>query len=349
MSHRRSARSAFTLIELLVVIAIIAILIGLLLPAVQKVRDAAARAQCQNNLKQLALAAMNYEGANQKFPPAANVPNKTKGQPSLPGSMGGGQGTKFDAAPEPTRFYSLFEALFPYIEQAPLYSALDLTKNQYANVSTTQNSPGATPVKTLICPSDVGLTSNPMLGYGGYYWGMSSYGGNAGTRSTYWTDVTMDGMFYVNSKTTIGAVTDGMSNTFFFMERNHNDPNYQAAAGGASAQPLNTYGGWAWTNGYAGEDMTLSCPYKWDYTTTPPTGSYWDGNLTSKIINWQIPAGGTGYSFTDDRLCVPGSGHTGGANFAMADGSVRFFTDSTPAATLNLLAVKNDGQVIPSY
>ena len=188
-------RSGFTLIELLVVIAIIAVLIGLLVPAVQKVRDAAAKIQCGNNLHQIAVAAFNYEGVNHRFPSGINIPLRT--QYPVSGALTGFAATKFGPAPIPNAFISWPEALFPYMEQDNLYSSLNLAQNQYSNLGT-QASPGAQPVKTLVCPLDPLGTPPVVQGFANYYYGIISYGGVAGTVSTFYPAATMDGIFWVN-------------------------------------------------------------------------------------------------------------------------------------------------------
>src|SRR3954470_13195478 len=133
-------RRGFTLIELLVVIAIIAILIGLLLPAVQKIREAANRLKCTNNLKQIGLAAHNYHDTMDRFPPAVNIP--------------GEEAFGWPAAPEVGRWYGLFMALFPYFEQDNLRRGLvDNVANPHYTNCNGSNSIGAQVVKILICPS----------------------------------------------------------------------------------------------------------------------------------------------------------------------------------------------------
>ncbi len=209
---RSAQRRAFTLIELLVVIAIIAILIGLLLPAVQKVRDAAARMSCSNNLKQLALASQNYESAMGTLPPGLNG----------------------------TTYVSCLAYLLPYIEQDNVYKQIDPTLFP----ANTASGPwwgsaygiAQTHIKTFECPADnpytgtssgtfAYLTTNATGVTGGYFSGGSSplgctnYIANAGALgnvSGYYGQ--WMGPYYSNSKTKTGNIPDGSSNTIAFGE-----------------------------------------------------------------------------------------------------------------------------------
>src|SRR6266852_3168895 len=155
MTERNLSRPGFTLIELLVVIAIIAVLIGLLLPAVQKIREAANRMQCQNNLKQIGLALHNYHDANGSFPAAWKLlPRPDPGVPTnytLPSPIG-------RATPNPPFVGpSVFVLILPYMEQNNLYNQIDTNKSFFnpANMPL-GNLAYSTPIKTFLCPSSPG-------------------------------------------------------------------------------------------------------------------------------------------------------------------------------------------------
>jgi prepilin-type N-terminal cleavage/methylation domain-containing protein/prepilin-type processing-associated H-X9-DG protein len=234
-------RHAFTLIELLVVIAIIAILIALLVPAVQKVREAAARSQCQNNLKQIALAAHNYHDSFKRFPPAVNLPDQ--------------KNFGWDVEPDPLKYYGLHVALFPYYEQGTLRDKLVINiPNPHNTNCNGPNSIGATVIGLLICPSESQWPSGPVGMYGSpsLYFGLTSYGGCSGSSATT-TDGKLslkNGIFYMNSRIRFGLITDGTSNTLLFGERSRMN-----LAVTSSSQSL---GGWAWANFYAQEDNTMN-------------------------------------------------------------------------------------------
>ncbi|HEY1343171.1 MAG TPA: DUF1559 domain-containing protein [Bryobacteraceae bacterium] len=199
-NFRTSHRTAFTLIELLVVIAIIAILIGLLLPAVQKVRESASRVKCQNNLKQIGLACHSYHDTQQSLPPGYLS--------AMPYSDGAN-----DTAPG----WGWAAFLLPYLEQDNLFRQLNFAQP-------VQNSPAIqTVVKGFLCHSDVPPASAFPIGdaLGGTIAlaAPSSYAATCGPDASDVADPTGLGVFYRNSRTRLTDISDGTSQTVMIGDR----------------------------------------------------------------------------------------------------------------------------------
>ena len=208
MPHRcavwsRRPAAGFTLIELLVVVAIIGVLIALLLPAVQKVREAAARTQCQNNMRQLGLAIANYAGVNDGQLPPSSARTVVTG-----------------AAPEGFGPVSLNFLLFPYLEQDVVFNAAIAPPDGHPNAGAIQTAGGffvSTPMKVFTCPSDSsisnGLTNYTNSGLVSLGYAVCNYAHNI---ALYATPTAPD---YYRAAFTIANIPDGTSNTISFIER----------------------------------------------------------------------------------------------------------------------------------
>jgi prepilin-type N-terminal cleavage/methylation domain-containing protein/prepilin-type processing-associated H-X9-DG protein len=375
MSRSRT-RLAFTLIELLVVIAIIAILIGLLLPAVQKVREAAARAKCQNNLKQMVLAAHNYESANGFLPPQY-------GTVLFNGNVGSN-----DASPQ--------ALILPYVEQAGKYNQFNfnyLTWNDDPAVAGVPAMPGVNlaarsqDIPIFICPSDSSdrmRPSNDNTSGTPPFQGRLNYLGCAGTTIRGLTAISgvlaperIAGIFALTSKppakqivkgVAIVGIADGTSNTAMFAEvmrttdtwphvsgvRTNtvvilDDSVYVANDSDARSLPSCMAPGDPWTASisYAGLQFERVLPATTFYThTLPPNWNRNTGNPNTQQYNCGTY---TGASCTYCMHIAASSYHSGGVNVGMADGSVRFVRDAITFSTWQAMGTRAGGDIVGDF
>ena len=314
-------RNAFTLVELLVVIAIIGILIGMLLPAVQQVREAARRISCSNNLKQMALGFHNYESSQMKFPPgllSATPPTLTNAKEIA---------------------FAWGAVILPQIEQQPQYDLLSEISDNFKTPTVANSSVDYRPniLPAFICPSDPQDNINPLRTIRGTsdkttaaksnyvaVWGNDPKGpalpGNTND-GNYLEQQVVDraqtnGISFVNSDSPIGSISDGTTNTFLIGERD----------GGPVTQ---------------------------GNTTKTRPASIWIGSNEAIFLSYNmgVAAGG---SFALNSTAVGnrplnasmGSQHTGGANFAFADGSVHFVGDSIADVVYQAYGSKAGGEPV---
>jgi prepilin-type N-terminal cleavage/methylation domain-containing protein/prepilin-type processing-associated H-X9-DG protein len=374
---RASRRTGFTLVELLVVIAIIGILIGLLLPAVQKIRDAAGRIKCANNLRQIGLALHNYNDTAGQFPPGVVTPGQ---RPWRTGDLHGAHA-----------FWSWLAELMPYVEQDNLYKLADNWANTYQTPghfffwpwgdfwdnwadTITPNPALATIVTIYLCPADSrNLKVEDVFGSGIAF---TEYLGAAGFRKAdfiydsanrKWVE-TADGPLYFKSKVRITDITDGSSNTILAGER---PPSFDLSFGwwfagagydgsgrgdvvlGPRDGPIAQINGYVPTDGlYAasiGTGNGISCTTS-DVSGAPPVGP-----LCTVAFP---PYGKLGFQPGNINDCCDQSHfwsqHTAGANFLFGDAHVKFMSyavDSPqqPQSTFTALCTRNEGEVLGDY
>lgn len=301
-------RKGFTLIELLVVIAIIAILIALLVPAVQKVRAAAARTQCQNNLKQIGLAMHNYHDTKKKFPSGGDAKN-----------------------------IAAQAYLLPFIEQENVYKTIDFTQ---APGSTANAFPRAQVIPTFLCPADP--QTNLPAGFGG-----NNYVFNYGN-DIKWAQTETNGVFYFGGNATrFASIVDGTSNTAAFSERRMGDFN-----NGSVTDATDLFA----NIGYPGNDVNLAVsmcqaidPKNLAFQWRSDYGGHWMQIWHMTLYTHAGPPNMRSCAYPPDRMMmVANSGHTGGLNLLLCDGSVRFVANGVSVTTWRALGSRDGNEVLGS-
>jgi type II secretory pathway pseudopilin PulG len=334
--QRRRARPAISLVETLVVIAIIAALVGLFLPAVQRVRESSNYIRCRNNLRQIGLAIHTYESANGHFPGLGVAPNP----------------------------YSVLARVLPYLEQDNLArrfatdQPLFFTIGDYEYVHPAQAEVAGTVVPTFICPSEsqFPVTSN-------YFAPTAQAGTNyvvnagTGTGTTYDFRFPTDGMFWYGSQVRHKDVTDGLSNTLFVSEAllGLGVDTYEGVK--ADRRQWRTSGGMAVPATNAPGSVP---PLTDDMCMMDMLGMYWRGD---RNMSW---IGGSGsrtvfntYLMPNDTMPDCGtfglgrykasSGHIGGVNVILGDGSIHFIMDHIDMDTWRGLSTRGSAEVVGEY
>jgi prepilin-type N-terminal cleavage/methylation domain-containing protein/prepilin-type processing-associated H-X9-DG protein len=330
MNNKTSSSRGFTLVELLVVIAIIGILIGMLLPAVQMVREAARRVQCANNMRQISLALFNYESAHMQFPSAGQAKRGGSGSNAGQNVFFSDQGEleSFNNAAPSVQAYIL-----PFVEQNNVASLFNLRYRYDIDPSLpqapTNQQAAMTPLELYLCPSTGRSSRQDVEGYGftDYSAPVTVRPGLSGDPNQLRFKCVLNG----DSKRRIASITDGTSNTIAMAE---DAGRADVATGGFMVIKTETM-----------DDGTTANRRSWAWAD--PDNAF---NVDKLVNNSASPRGGPPGCTWDIVNCGPNeetfSFHPAGANVALADGSVHFINANVDAQTFAALMSKNGGEVV---
>lgn len=335
MTNRKNA--GFTLVELLVVIAIIGILIGMLLPAVQSVREAARRTTCLNNMRQLGLALHNYESALQAFPPSRSLYPDGTDKKTIPSHLTNNSGAQ-------TAFQSWSTTILPYIEQNNLANTFDYHQPWYDDAASTNIDTIQQQLNLFLCPSAPGGDgrTDPYHVVGA---AAGDYGSINEVKKKVYTDVmgvpdpgsnARAGLLSKYQRNRIGSCLDGTSNTIFLAEC-AGQPEVWIASGPMTMDDFANYT----------DDKVVN----FNGQLVPADGTGWADPDCGFSINGATPDGLNKYGpamMNAINVSEVFSFHSGGASFVMADGSVHFVQENIDVATFVALCTRAGGEVVPA-